>query len=334
MSMKLFRNQIAAIVALFSMLLPAGVLTSCSDDDPYFTATEDDAPRILNTDLVYDGSPLSLNGKATENFKYNVIVTPANYTTVTWFLDGEQIHEGDSIDQPILAGVYNLKIVATTTKGKSTSRTVTLTITPGDNDPVLGTKSYERWVAPGATATIHDCRNISDITGVLIGSQAAMDVTANGTTLKFTAPANLADSTYRIVLVDKDGKQYGGGKIQVTTTPPAEMTLWEGHHYVSWDLPDGDAHKTFNLLGKDVFATMKAGTVLKINYSLNTADSYHQLQVMTGWWTVLPGTSVQTLTADGSIEVTLTQEDIDLISAQDGFLIGGHGFYVDRIIEE
>lgn len=75
---------------------------------------------------------------------------------VTWLLDGEQVHEGDSIDQQILAGVYELKIVATTTKRKTTSRTVTLTISPGDDDPVLGTKSYERWVAPGATATIHE----------------------------------------------------------------------------------------------------------------------------------------------------------------------------------
>lgn len=81
--MKYFRYKIAAMMALLSLLLPAGLLTACSDDDPYFTATEDDAPRILNTDLVYDGSPLTLNGKATENFKYNVIVTPANYTTVT-----------------------------------------------------------------------------------------------------------------------------------------------------------------------------------------------------------------------------------------------------------
>ena len=329
--MKYFRYKIAAMMALLSLLLPAGLLTACSDDNPYFTATEDDAPRILNTDLVYDGSPLTLNGKATENFKYNVIVTPANYTTVTWLLNGEQVHEGDSIDQQILAGVYELKIVATTTKRKTTSRTVTLTISPGDDDPVLGTKSYERWVAPGATATIHDCRNISNITGVLIGGQAATDVAVDGSTLSFKAPSNLADSTYRIVLIDKDGKQYGGGKIQVTKTPPADMTLWEGHHYVSWDLPDGDANKTFNLIGKDVFEGLKAGAVLKISYSLKADDSYHQLQVMTGWWTVLPGTSVQTLSADGVLEVTLTQEDLDLISAQDGFLIGGHGFYVDRI---
>ncbi len=45
----------------------------------------------------------------------------------------------------------NLKIVATTTKGKTTSRTLERgTVTPAADDPALGTNAIELWVAPGA----------------------------------------------------------------------------------------------------------------------------------------------------------------------------------------
>lgn len=49
-------------------------------------------------------------------------VTPADYTTCTWFLDGVKVNEGKTIEQQLEAGTYDLKIVATTTAGKSTSR--------------------------------------------------------------------------------------------------------------------------------------------------------------------------------------------------------------------
>lgn len=95
-------------------------LSSCSsDDDPYFTVTEDDSPRILNSNLatettIDEGTP----------FQLEMIVTPVHYTTVTWWLDGEQIAEGNTIDQVLPVGDHVLKIVATTTKGKETSRTM------------------------------------------------------------------------------------------------------------------------------------------------------------------------------------------------------------------
>ena len=34
---------------------------------------------------------------------------------------------------------------------------------------------------------------------------------------------------------------------------------------------------------------------------------------------------------NGSYTYTLTQEALDLIQAQSGFQLGGHGFYVDRV---
>jgi hypothetical protein len=55
------------------------------------------------------------------------------------------------------------------------------------------------------------------------------------------------------------------------------------------------------------------------------------MQTTTGWWTALPGTGTLDLAADGFVELVMTQEMLDLIQAQDGFLCVGHGYYVDRV---
>lgn len=75
-------------------------------------------------------------------------VTPADYTTCEWFLDGKKVNEGKSIEQQLEAGTYDLKIVATTTAGKSTSREGLVKVKPLDGDPTTTTKSFERFVAP------------------------------------------------------------------------------------------------------------------------------------------------------------------------------------------
>ena len=45
----------------------------------------------------------------------------------------------------------------------------------------------------------------------------------------------------------------------------------------------------------------------------------------------LPGTSVVEFQEDGMLEVVLTQEALDKIKAEGGFLCVGHGYYVDRV---
>ena len=59
-----------------------------------------------------------------------------------------------------------------------------------------------------------------------------------------------------------------GNTTETTVILSSSTVLWEGHHYVSWDLPDDNPNKKFDLIEKDVFATIKAGSVLSIHYSL------------------------------------------------------------------
>jgi hypothetical protein len=178
--------------------------------------------------------------------------------------------------------------------------------------------------------------NLENVASITVGDKTITAFTAQTSTeLTFVCPA-LSDGDYTVTGKTKDGQALQfytstGAKSQITATITSEITLWEGHHYVSWEYPDGNPNKTFNLISTDKFATFKAGSTLRIYYSLEPSAAYHQMQTTTGWWTDLPGTSKIDLTADGVKEVMLTQAAFDLIQAQGGFLCVGHGYYVDRV---
>ena len=408
---------------LLIMLAMSFGLIACTEETPFSTATENDDPRILDPlfpDRVNDELPVVSNISRDANFSMTLTVTPADYTTVTWFIDGEEIQTGKEIDLALKAGTYHLKVTATTSIGKSTYREGLIQVNPLAADPWATEISFERIITTGAKAQLYG-NNLDKVNSIVIGGKTAADIayTENGENsyIEYTVPEGLADGTYRIILVDNGGNEYGGNKVTVTSdalitagserttansewvmtginlnqiesftfggqtvssfirqseteiafTCPSledgeytltgrttsgkevmfyttagniteqtvvvssERVLWEGHHYVSWDLPDDNPNKTFNLIGKDVFASIKAGAVLSIYYSVNSADEYHQLRTTTGWWNDLPGTAVIEFQEDGVKQIQLTQEVLDKIQTEDGFLCIGHGYYVDRI---
>lgn len=408
---------------LLIMLAMSFGLIACTEETPFSTATENDDPRILDPlfpDRVNGELPVVSNISRDANFSMTLTVTPADYTTVTWFIDGEEIQTGKEIDLALKAGTYHLKVTATTSIGKSTYREGLIQVNPLADDPWATEIGFERIITTGAKAQLYG-NNLDKVNSIVIGGKTATDIayTENGENsyIEYTVPEGLADGTYRIILVDNGGNEYGGNKVTVTSdalitagserttansewvmtginlnqiesftfggqtvssfirqseteiafTCPSledgeytltgrttsgkevmfyttagniteqtvvvssERVLWEGHHYVSWDLPDDNPNKTFNLIGKDVFASIKAGAVLSIYYSVNSADEYHQLRTTTGWWNDLPGTAVIEFQENGVKQVQLTQEVLDKIQTEDGFLCIGHGYYVDRI---
>ena len=408
---------------LLIMLAMSFGLIACTEETPFSTATENDDPRILDPlfpDRVNGELPVVSNISRDANFSMTLTVTPADYTTVTWFIDGEEIQTGKEIDLALKAGTYHLKVTATTSIGKSTYREGLIQVNPLADDPWATEIDFERIITTGAKAQLYG-NNLDKVNSIVIGGKTATDIayTENGENsyIEYTVPEGLADGTYRIILVDNGGNEYGGNKVTVTSdalitagserttansewvmtginlnqiksftfggqtvssfirqseteiafTCPSledgeytltgrttsgkevmfyttagniteqtvvvssERVLWEGHHYVSWDLPDDNPNKTFDLIGKDVFASIKAGAVLSIYYSVNSADEYHQLRTTTGWWNDLPGTAVIEFQEDGVKQIQLTQEVLDKIQTEDGFLCIGHGYYVDRI---
>ena len=314
------------LLAVSFALAGTSTLSSCSsDDEPYFTVSEDDDPRILNTDLADS----KIDRKT--NYKLEIKVTPVHYTTVTWLLDGKQIYEGTTIDQTLPVGTHELKIVATTTKGKSTSRTLNVTVTPAADDPALGTNAVELWVAPGAETTIHKCKNLGTVTKVMVGGkEVAFEVLEEGTALKLTAPTGLENGDYDITLVDGEGNQFSGGIIKVTTEPRPSMetTLWEGEFAVTWGTP-------FDALKDTFLSKVKAGTILRVY-----VDGKGQGTAATAWWNnILTGKGDPErgdFTVDGPAtwKFELTDLSIQLLTEQNGLFLVGDGYTVKKVTIE
>ena len=314
------------LLAVGFALAGTSTLSSCSsDDEPYFTVSEDDDPRILNTDLADS----KIDRKT--NYKLEIKVTPVHYTTVTWLLDGNQIAEGNTIDQALPVGIHELKIVATTTKGKSTSRTLNVTVTPAADDPALGTNAVELWVAPGAETTIHKCKNLGTVTKVMVGGkEVAFEVLEEGTALKLTAPTGLENGDYDITLVDGEGNQFPSGTIKVTTEPRPSMetTLWEGEFAVTWDTPFKDLKDSF-------LSKVKAGTILRVY-----VDGNGQGTAATSWWNNIltgkgdPERGDIMVNGPATWKFELTDLSIQLLTEQNGLFIVGNGYTVKKVTIE
>ena len=314
------------LFAISFALAGTATLSSCSsDDDPFFTVSEDDDPRILNTDLADQ----KLDRKT--NLNLEIKVTPVHYTTVTWLLDDTQIAEGTTINQALPVGNHTLKIVATTTKGKSTSRTLNVVVTPAADDPALGSNAVELWVAPGAETTIHKCKNLGTVAKVLVGGkEVAFEVLEEGTALKLTAPTGLENGDYDITLVDGNGVQFPCGTIKVTTEarPSMENTIWEGEFAVTWGTP-------FDALKDTFLSKVKAGTILRVY-----VDGNGQGTATTSWWNnLLTGKSDPErgdIMVDGPAkwEFELTDLSIQLLTEQNGLLIVGDGYTVKKVTIE
>ena len=334
-TMKQYKGKVLkAMMMLLAMsfaLAGTSTLSSCSsDDDPFFTVSEDDNPRILNTNLA----DLKLDRKTKLNLE--IKVTPVHYTTVTWLLDGTQIYEGTTIDQTLPLGNHELKIVATTTKGKSTSRTLKVTVIPAADDPALGTNAIELWVAPGAETTIHKCKNLGTVTKVMVGGkEVAFEVLEEGTSLKLTAPTGLENGDYDITLVDGEGVQFPGGTIKVTTEPrpseprpSMETTLWEGEFSVTWGTP-------FEALKETFLSKVKAGTILRVYVDGNgqgTATTASWNNILTGKGDPERGDIM--VTGPATWEFKLTDLSIQLLKEQWGLILVGDGYTVKKVTIE
>ena len=299
----IFKYMAACLVGIAT----ATALMGCSsEEDPFFTASEDDMPRILNTDIPEgtNGQPASLPSiERTANFALEVIVTPVHYTTVTWFIDNVQVAEGTSVNVPVLAGDHTVKIVATTTKGLSTSRTLKL-----------------------------NGVNMSVVTKVIIGSQT-VDATydAANDCVTYTVPS-LPDGTYDLRLADATGFVYGAGQIELNENPeypvPTETTLLEGQFVIDWDA--NICH-----LGADVLADIPVGSTLKIYYEVPEAE-YHNLRVVTNWWNDVPGGAQIDIKSDtpNPFLLQFTEEFKEMVTTQEGMSCVGFGYTVTSITYE
>ena len=316
----------------------AAALTSCSsDDDPFFTAGEDDAPRILNTDIPEGtgGVPGVLNTiERTTNFTFEVIVTPVDNTTVKWYIDDELVAEGLKIDIPLLAGTHTLKIVATTTNGKETSRTCYVKVNPAASDPVPGSDIKERLVKQGSKATLTGA-NMDKVVKVIIGkTEVAATYDAAAKCVSYTVP-DLPDGTYRLKVADAEGTIYGAGEIELNTNPQypgvKETVLWEGATDINW----GESNI---LISPDVMAKAPVGAKIQVHYELvDMPENYHCMRITTNKWGDNPEDQVVAQfdlngETPNPYEFTYTAANKEIVDSREGMLIVGYGYKVTKVV--
>lgn len=208
------------------MMASVLIMSSCSDDEAFFAASASDSPRILNKELatmvsggMYDFGTFNRN----ENFKYDLIVTPVEYSTAKWQVNGEYLCDGKSVDVPMLAGVYTLRTDATS-EGGTTYREGTLTIKPLYGDPVVtNIPESSLIVSSGQTAATLQGENLSGIKNVRFyhyvdGKRVGVDApvtSASATQLVYDIP-ELDTRGYHLALVDAEGNEYGAAKQSVS----------------------------------------------------------------------------------------------------------------------
>lgn len=318
------------------VVLSMGTLGSCSEDNEGFvTAAEDDFPQIL---LPWfgdweNGEPAVYKNISRDiEFVDSVTVTPALYTTVEWFIDDEKIQEGKKIQHSFLAGEYILKVVATTTKGKSTSRTGKIIVRPLDSDPIPGNDIRDRQVVPGSVVKLHGS-NMEKVVKLSIGDkEAATTFIDKGekSYVEYTVPADLALGTYRVTLTDNEGNVYGGGKMVISDTAPVvtEEILWEGEFNVTWDNP-------FTLLQAQFKDLVRSGDIVRAY-----VNGDGQGTMTTAWWNNIltgkgdPERDDVTISGSMVLEFALTDYSMELMNEQDGALFVGNGYTIVKITKE
>ena len=319
-----------ALTMLFAMglaLLGTTALTACSsEDDPYFTVSDGDAPRIMNDDLT------DKNLTRDTPLKMEVKVTPMQYTTVTWLLNGDPIATGTTINQLIPVGDHTLQIVATTTRGQSTSRSIKVMVSALPTDPALATDGRSRWLQIGKNHTVA-CENVTTVSKLLIGNTEAANVSYANGKLTFTVPT-MPEGNYLVTLVDAQGAKWGCGKFTVSNeeyVDPGvkETVLWEGDYVLDWSDGEG-VHKEWREVTQEAFAELPVGQTLVVSLRAAGTD-YNKAQFDNWSWVALPiPTPVVEGMEDVNVEIPITQELKDAVADQ-AFCIHGHGYAVMKV---
>lgn len=357
------KNNMKKIFSKILAMIFIGVIaTSCStSDDPYFSASPDDVPRILQPEEFQNGKngepALFASIKTDENFKVSIIVTPADYTTCEWFDEGwfsEPFAKGTDVEHHLMAGEHIIKVVATTTAGKSTFRRVKVKVGALDTDPAITKDDRSRYFMPGETheAEAKNAANVKAIRLYLLDEngnatgdvEEITSVTATDNKLTFAVPA-ITEGTYRAILVTNDNEGYATDVVKVSSeeyvAPGVEkITLFDGNA----DVPSWTIDKTNwggvsdQLLGLINEGKVTPGTMLHIEIG-NVQDGA-VVAIINEWWKgITTGGSDSDPQGRGDIAPTPDQTNIDIelteLAIQNiknaGFYLTGQNYQINKI---
>lgn len=118
-----------------------------------------------------------------------------------------------------------------------------------------------------------------------------------------------------------DGELAADGQYRISS----EIDLLEGNFVIDWDA-------SICHLDPEKFEAVSVGSTIKIYYEVPAAE-YHNLRIITNWWTDVPGGAQIDITADtpNPFELQYTQEFKNMVMEQGGMSCVGFGYTVKRI---
>lgn len=295
---------------LIYLAVLAVVFASCEKQTPFDTQSPDDAPLILKP----------YNESGTGSFTYNlanpdtplfdsVTVTPSNFTTVNWYLNGALVFTGLKIEMTFPAGNYELVIEAVTQAGKRTERKGTVTVHPYDTDPYSAAPAAGRHCVPGNPATL-DGANLTkvdkvlltkDIYGKEIVHTIVPDAGATDAQLTITLPET-PDGLYYVRFMDAEGKLYGAEDINVHNVSVVLAGYEEFSPGKEWTITGVKLENVASVKVDETVVTEFAKTATSITLTAPAAEvSEHTLYIQNA-----DGSSVYFITADGLVDVAKT----------------------------
>ena len=124
-------------------------------------------------------------------------------------------------------------------------------------------------------------------------------------------------------------------KVSIIETQEGASGLpWTGHLSISWSSPESDPGHMFNVVPDLMpLEELQVGDVFHINYSIVEAAEYHSVAIATVDWAE-PYFVREEVTEAGTYNFEITEEVLNEIQAKGGFIIIGHGFYLDMVSVE
>ena len=291
---------------LIYLAVLAVVFASCEKNTPFDTQSPDDEPLILKP----------YNESGTGSFTYNlgnpdtplfdsVTVTPSNYTTVNWYLNGLLVFTGLKIEMTFPTGSYELIIEAVTTAGKRTERKGSVTVSPYDTDPYSATPAAGRHCVPGNPTTLEGS-NLTQVDKVLLtkdifGKEVVNTITpevgATDTQLAIVLPET-QDGRYYVRFKNAEGKIFGAGDINVHNASVALSGYSEFVPGTEWTITGVKLENVASVKLDETVITELTKTATSITFTAPNAEvGDHKLSIKND-----DGSSVYFITADGLVE--------------------------------
>lgn len=291
---------------LIYLAVLAVVFASCEKNTPFDTQSPDDEPLILKP----------YNESGTGSFTYNlgnpdtplfdsVTVTPSNYTTVNWYLNGLLVFTGLKIEMTFPTGSYELIIEAVTTAGKRTERKGSVTVSPYDTDPYSATPAAGRHCVPGNPTTLEGS-NLTQVDKVLLtkdifGKEVVNTITpeagATDTQLAIVLPET-QDGCYYVRFKNAEGKIFGAGDINVHNASVALSGYSEFVPGTEWTITGVKLENVASVKLDETVITELTKTATSITFTAPNAEvGDHKLSIKNA-----DGSSVYFITADGLVE--------------------------------